>query len=201
MLWSLPYNPSWNLPTRKNIKKRHGLPEFTSSPPLGGGPNKNSEIPWNLIHSPPCGTSCRLFIHEVFFGPLGLHLRVWKELERSLPFRPMRALRLQWPRAFNLVCEVALNPWCHLWIAPPPYPPLSHLELLFLQAWKDHSSWRDETHGCSGWDKGLILFSNFRYFWQFTQYSARALQLCFEPHSRDLNQILAYFGWRVGDEL
>jgi hypothetical protein len=26
-----------------------------------------------------------------------------------LPFRSMRALRLQWSRAFNLVCEVALT--------------------------------------------------------------------------------------------
>ena len=30
-------------------------------------------------------------IHEVFFGPLGLHLRVWSDLGCSLPFRPMRA--------------------------------------------------------------------------------------------------------------
>ena len=50
--------------------------------------------PWNLIHSPPCRTPCRCFIHEVFFGHLGLHLCVWSELGRSPPFRPMRALRL-----------------------------------------------------------------------------------------------------------
>ena len=65
--------------------------------------------PWNLIHSPPCTTSCRLFVHGVFFGPLGLHLRVWIELGRSPLFRPMKALRLQWSWAFNLVCEVALT--------------------------------------------------------------------------------------------
>ena len=47
--------------------------------------------------------------YEVLFGPLGLHLRVWSELGRSLPFRPMRALRLQCSRAFSLVCEVALG--------------------------------------------------------------------------------------------
>ena len=47
-----------------------------------------------FIHSPPRNTPCRLFIHEVFFGPLGLHLRVWNEPGRSPPFRPMRALRL-----------------------------------------------------------------------------------------------------------
>ena len=58
----------------------------------------------------PCRTPCRLFIHEVFTGPLGLHLNVWSELGRSPPFRPMRALRLQWSRAFTLMCEVALNP-------------------------------------------------------------------------------------------
>jgi hypothetical protein len=46
---------------------------------------------------------------EVFFGPLGLHLRVWSELGRSLPFWPTRALRLQWSRSFSHVCEVALS--------------------------------------------------------------------------------------------
>ena len=56
-----------------------------------------------------CRTPCRLFIHEIFFGLLGLHLRVWSELGRSPPFQPMRALRMQGSRAFSLVCEVALN--------------------------------------------------------------------------------------------
>ena len=94
---------------RKIIKKSHGFLEFTSDPPLGDEPDENSKRPWNLIHSPPCRTPCRLFIHEVSFGPLGLHLCVWSELERSPPFQPMRALRLQWSRAFSLVCEVALS--------------------------------------------------------------------------------------------
>ena len=49
-------------------------------------------------------------IHEVFFGPLGLHLRVWSELGWSPPFRPMTTLRLKWLRAYNLVCDVALSP-------------------------------------------------------------------------------------------
>ena len=62
---------------------------------------KISERTRNLIHSPSCRTPCRLFIHEVFFGPLGLHLRVWSERGRSPPFRPMRALRLQWSQAFQ----------------------------------------------------------------------------------------------------
>ena len=76
-------------------KKNHGLPKFALDPPLGGRLDANSGRPWNLIHSPPCRIPCRLFIHEVFFGALGLHLRVWSELRRSPPFRPMRALRLQ----------------------------------------------------------------------------------------------------------
>ena len=91
------------------IIKNHGLPKFASGPPLGGRPDLNFDRPWNIIHSPPCRTPCRLFIHEVFFGPLGLHLRVWSELGRSPPFWPMRATRSQWSWAFNLVCEVALS--------------------------------------------------------------------------------------------
>ena len=106
MSWDLSWNPScW----KNLLKKSHGLPELASSPPLEGGPDKNFGRPWNLIHSPPCGTPCRLFIHEVFFGPLGLHLRVWSERGQSPPFRPMRALRLQRTRAFSLVCKVALR--------------------------------------------------------------------------------------------
>ena len=93
-----------NCPAEKYLKN-HSLPKFASSPPLGGRPDVNSGRPWNLIHSPPC----RLFIYEVFLGPLGLHLHVWSELGRSPPFRPMRALRLQWSWAFNLVSEVALR--------------------------------------------------------------------------------------------
>ena len=47
---------------------------------------------------------------DIFFEPLGLYyLRVWSVVGLSLPFRPMRALRLQWSRAFSLVCEVALR--------------------------------------------------------------------------------------------
>ena len=71
----------------KNIKKNHGLLKFASCPPLGGRPDEKSGRPWNLIHSPPCRTPCRrLFIHEVFFGPLGLHLRVGCELDGLCPF-------------------------------------------------------------------------------------------------------------------
>ena len=102
----------------KNILKNHGRPEFALGLPLGGGPDENSRRPWNLIHSPPCRTPCRLFIHEIFFGPLGLHLRVWSELRRSPPFQPMTSLKLQWSRAFSLVCEVALSYLDH----PPCQP-------------------------------------------------------------------------------
>ena len=106
---NLPCNLSWNMSYWKNVKKiSHGLSEFASSPPHEGGPNVQSERPCNLIHNPPGKTPCRLFIYEVFFGPLGLHLHVWNEFGRSPPFWPMRALRLQWSQAFNLVCEVAL---------------------------------------------------------------------------------------------
>jgi hypothetical protein len=45
--------------------KNHGLPE-----------DANFRRPCNFIHSPPCRTSCRVFIHEIFFEPLDLHLRV-----------------------------------------------------------------------------------------------------------------------------
>ena len=72
--------------------KNHSFPNFL----LRGGLDKNSGRPWSHIHSPLGRTPYRLFIHEVLFGPLGLHLRVWSELGRSLPFRPMRALGLQY---------------------------------------------------------------------------------------------------------
>ena len=84
-------------------KKIHDLSKFSLDPLLA---IKNSRRPWNCIHSnPPCRTPCRLFIHEVLFGALSLHLRR-SALGRSPPFRPMRTLRLQWSRAFSLVCEV-----------------------------------------------------------------------------------------------
>ena len=105
----------------KKYQKNHGLPKFASSPPLGGRPNINSGRPWNLIQSPLCRTPCRLFIHELFLGPLGLHLRVWSELGPSPPFRPMRALRLQWSWAFSLVCEMVLRTTSHTSQEPWPW--------------------------------------------------------------------------------
>ena len=98
----------------------HGLPEFASGLPLGGGHDTNSSRPCTLIHDLLCRIPCRLFIHELFFGPLGLHLLVWSELGRSPPFRPMRAL------TFPVVQEVVFgnNPsdhetwsiWCRVGI-------------------------------------------------------------------------------------
>ena len=64
-------------------------------------------------HRTPRRTPCRLFTHEVFFGHSKLHLRVLSELRRSPPFRLMRALKLQWSRAFSLVGAMPLNPSTH----------------------------------------------------------------------------------------
>ena len=122
---------------KTTIKNSQGLPEFASSlpqsPSLEGGPNDYPKRSWNLIHSPPCRTPCRLFIHVVFFGPLGLHLRVRSEVGRSPPSRPMRALRLRWSRAFSLVCEVALN--YHVVKGPSNLVSASPLTLLLLHVW------------------------------------------------------------------
>jgi hypothetical protein len=48
--------------------------EFTVNPPLGDEPDAKSDRPCTFIHNLPCRTPCRLFIHELFFGPSGLHL-------------------------------------------------------------------------------------------------------------------------------
>jgi hypothetical protein len=48
--------------------KNHGLLEFPTDPPLGGGLDANSGRPYTLIHSLPCRTPCRLFIHGIFLG-------------------------------------------------------------------------------------------------------------------------------------
>ena len=86
---------------------------------------KYSERAWNLMHSLPCGTPCRLFLHEVFFQYLDLHLRVWSKLGRSPSFRPMKALWWQWSWAFSLMCEVALSD-AEVKGSPPPVD--SHLD-------------------------------------------------------------------------
>ena len=66
---------------------------------------QNFDMPWKIIYSLPCRNPCKLFIHENFFGPLGLHLLAWSELRWSLPFQPMRDRRMQWSWAFSLACE------------------------------------------------------------------------------------------------
>ena len=87
----------------------HGLLEFASTLPLGGGPDANSDWPWNTIFNFPCRNPCRLFIHDRIFGPLGPRLLVWNELGRSRHFRRMRDRKMQWLWAFSLVCQVALT--------------------------------------------------------------------------------------------
>ena len=82
---------------------------FVSGLPHGGWPDANSDRPSNIIHSLPCINSCRLFIHNEFFEPLGLHLLAWSELGRSRSFQPTRHLRMQWSWALDLMCEVALG--------------------------------------------------------------------------------------------
>jgi hypothetical protein len=79
--------------------------------PLWGGPKINSNKSYKIIHSMPCRILRRVFIHEIFFGPLGLPLLVWSKLGWFHFFRPMRALSLKWSWTFNLVCEVAIRWW------------------------------------------------------------------------------------------
>jgi hypothetical protein len=94
----------------KNIKKIMVSQNLCQAHLLEVWLDGNSGRPRNLIHSPPCRILCRLFIHEVFFEPLKPPPSCEVNLDgRSPPFRPMRALRLQWSRAFSLVCEVALS--------------------------------------------------------------------------------------------
>ena len=85
----------------------------------GSGQVANFNRPWSIVYSLPHRIPCRLFIHQIFSGPLGLHLLVWGDLLRSWPFRPMRDLRMQWSRAINLVGKVTLMPPPHLTLAKP----------------------------------------------------------------------------------
>ena len=126
------------------LKKSHVLLEFALHPPLGGGPNANPSKPCTFIHNLPCRTPCRLFIHELFFGPLGLHLLVWSELGWSPPFRPMRALTLPWSKAFSLVCETA----------PRLIASRSHFAYAFASKPHDmECRCKDEPHLCDQLDK------------------------------------------------
>ena len=69
--------------------------------------------PWNIILR-PCKNPCKLFIHDNFFGRIGLHLLdLDSELGRSRPFRSMGGdLRMQWSRAFSLMFDAALRLMC-----------------------------------------------------------------------------------------
>jgi hypothetical protein len=74
----------------------------------------------------------RLFIHDTFFGPLGLHLLVWSEHRRSQPFQPiLRYLRMQWSWAFNLMFEVALGKSQHGGNVPT-FEPQETLKILLI---------------------------------------------------------------------
>jgi hypothetical protein len=67
MKFALQFSP-WNSFYWKIYQKVHDPPR--------GGLDENSGRAWNLTDSPPCRTPCKLFIHEVFFRPLDLHLHM-----------------------------------------------------------------------------------------------------------------------------
>ena len=81
---------------------------------LGGGPNVSYDIAWNIVYDPSHKNLCRLFIHDCFFGHLGLHLPMYIGLICSRTFRPMRDLRMQWSRAFNRMCEMVISRYVSL---------------------------------------------------------------------------------------
>ena len=104
------------------ILKKSRLPKFAANPPLGGGHDEDFGRPWQLIHSPPCRNPCRVFIHEVFFGPIGLHLWVWSELDGLRPFDQRELLDcnghgssifyVKWPLQTRHVGKSCIN-WVH----------------------------------------------------------------------------------------
>ena len=50
-----------------------------------------------------------MFIHDTFYGPLGIHLLVWSECGWSQPFWPLEDFKTQQSQqTFGLMCEVAL---------------------------------------------------------------------------------------------
>jgi len=109
----------------EKYKNNHGLPEFALDPPLGGGPDENFKRSWNLIYSPPCKTPCRLFIHEVFFGSLDLHLRVWSELAPKT-FFGSKGFNAKWDP--NLPLGALEGPSSN----HNPLEPIAKLESMFL---------------------------------------------------------------------
>ena len=51
-----------------------------------------------------CVRPCRLFVHDNFFGPLGLYMLVQKWTWTVLAFWLVRDLRIEWSWAFSLIC-------------------------------------------------------------------------------------------------
>jgi hypothetical protein len=90
----------------------HGLPYICIMPILGGRHAANPNKSWNIIHILPCKNPRRIFIHNNLCGPL--HAPSPSSVNLSLGdlnlFHPMGDLRMQWWRAFGLVCEVVPRP-------------------------------------------------------------------------------------------
>ena len=81
---------------------------FVLGLPPRGGFWKQSKWPWNMVHLMPCRIPCRLYNRLTFIYSIGPSSIVWSVLGPAPPFPQMRVLEVQWSRALNLVCEVAL---------------------------------------------------------------------------------------------
>ena len=91
--WNLPCNMFWNLSCwiLKN-KNSRSAEIFVRPTSKRWAWQKFRETMKDLIHSSPCRTPCRLSIHEVFFGPLGLHLVGEVNLDGLHPFHQWELL-------------------------------------------------------------------------------------------------------------
>ena len=119
MSWNMPCNMSLNLIYWKKYFKRQGHRKFVPSPPLGGGFDKNSGRCETL------STVRHVRLHVDFLS-MKSSLGLWDftfmcevNLDGLPPLQPMRALRMQWSWAFNLVCEVALRATSHTGLGAP----------------------------------------------------------------------------------
>ena len=74
--------------------------------PPQGGFWIESKWPWNMI---PCRKLCKRCVRLAFTYFVCPSSVVWSEVGQAPPFPPMRVLEVQWSRALNLVCEVALR--------------------------------------------------------------------------------------------
>ena len=86
----------------------HDMLEFAYGLPLKGAHNENSNNHNTTFLVNHVRIHADFFIHDNFFGLVGLCLLVCIELGQSWPSQPMRDLRMQWSWAFNLVCKVTL---------------------------------------------------------------------------------------------